>query len=327
MQKMTKIDRKDQRILAALEMNARKPLTQVAKEVGLSRQMIEYRIKRMQKEHIIFGAHAVFDSVVVGYHWYRVMLSLLNITKEEKATFMTYLTKHPNILWVGELGGNWDLAVNLICRDNFAFNAIFEEIIKRYGHAIHDYEMLIYVDVYDFARRYLFEAKEQTSYYHEMKYNPHVNLDHLDYTIITALAKNAWITNLELGQKFNVSANTIHNRIETMIQNKLLLGFRLFINPSSLGYKSHMLFLEIHRLDIEKEKKLYAYLKTISNISFIVKHIGRWRIGMEIETKDEQEFQEIFVDIRGKFSDSITGFESCPLFKDHAVNYFPEGIR
>ena len=76
---------------------------------------------------------------------------------------------------------------------------------------------------------------------------------------------------------------------------------------------------------LKREKELYNYLKTIPNITFLVKHIGRWRIGMEIETKDEQEFQEIFVDIRGKFSDIINDFESFPLFKDHAINYFPEG--
>ena len=46
---------------------------------------------------------------------------------------------------------------------------------------------------------------------------------------------------------------------------------------------------------------------------------------MEIETKSELEFHDIFVGIRGRFSDIITGFESFPLFKDHVVNYFPDG--
>ena len=46
---------------------------------------------------------------------------------------------------------------------------------------------------------------------------------------------------------------------------------------------------------------------------------------MEIETKTLEEFQEIFVDIRGKFGDLIAGFESFPLFKDHVIDYFPTG--
>ena len=46
---------------------------------------------------------------------------------------------------------------------------------------------------------------------------------------------------------------------------------------------------------------------------------------MEVETKDEREFQEIFVDIRGRFSDIITDFETFPIFWDHVFNYFPKG--
>ena len=46
---------------------------------------------------------------------------------------------------------------------------------------------------------------------------------------------------------------------------------------------------------------------------------------MEIETKSEQEFQDVFVEIRGKFSDIISDYESFPIFKDHVINYFPLG--
>jgi len=51
--------------------------------------------------------------------------------------------------------------------------------------------------------------------------------------------------------------------------------------------------------------------------------MGKYKSGMEIETENEEQFQKIFVNIKGRFSDIITGFESFPLFRDHAINYFP----
>ncbi len=324
---MAKIDLKDRRILSELDMNARMPMTQLAKKVGLSRQVVEYRIKRMQKEKIIFGAMAIFDSVVVGYNWYRVAFRLLHVTKEEKDKFIEFLKNHTEMLWLGEVGGNWDLVMNFICKDNFEFNKIFEKLITEYGNLIRDYEILIYINVFDLQRKYILEDnKERQMFFHEMKYNPLISLDKLDKEIVREISRNALISNAELGQKFGVSGNTIKNRIKDMQKNKFLLGFRLFINPKALGYISHMLFLEITRLDLEKEKKLYAYLKSIPNVTFLVKHIGKWRIGMEIETKNVREFQDIFVKIRGEFSDIITDFESFPLFKDHAIDYYPEGL-
>ncbi|MBI2112742.1 Lrp/AsnC family transcriptional regulator [Candidatus Woesearchaeota archaeon] len=323
-----KIDVKDRKILSTLDMDSRMPITVLAKEVGLSRQVVEYRLKRLKKEKVIFGSRAIFDSVVVGYTWYRVIFQLLSITQEEKKKLMDYLRNHPFTFWLGEVGGNWDFVVNFVCKDNFHFNSVFEEVITAYGQYIRNYEVLIYVHVTDLERDYLFPKKSglREVFVHAMTFNPDVQIDDLDKKIISELSRDADITNVDLANKYDVSANTIKNRINEMYKNKLLLGFRLFINPSVLGYSSHLLFLGVNRLDLEKEKELFSYLKSIPHVAFIVKHIGKWRVAAEVETKDSQEFQDIFVEIRSKFADIITDFEALPLFKDHFIDYFPEGL-
>jgi Lrp/AsnC family transcriptional regulator, leucine-responsive regulatory protein len=317
------LDKKDKRIITELDMNARMPLTELAKKVGVSRQVIEYRIKRLKKENIIFGAKTVFDSAVIGQNWYRVVLRLVNINQSEKNTFIDYLKQHQNTLWVGEIGGNWDIIVNFICEDNFNFNRIFEEISSKFGKHIMNYEILIYINVTDLERNYILDRKEKQRFTHEMQHNKSFKIDNLDHSIIKIISRNAFKKNLEIANKLKVSSHTIKNRINRMIKNKFILGFRLFINPTKLNYKPHMLFLGINKLNSERENLLIENLKTTPNITFVVKHMGRWRLGVEIEARSEQEFQEIFVDIRGKFSDIITDYETFPIFKDHAINYFP----
>jgi len=81
--------------------------------------------------------------------------------------------------------------------------------------------------------------------------------------------------------------------------------------------------LEMTRLKIARENELINFLKNCKNVIFLVKHMGKYKSGMEIETENEEQFQKIFVNIKGRFSDIITGFESFPLFRDHAINYFP----
>lgn len=323
---MPKLDLKDRKILVELDLNARMPLTELSKKVGLSRQVVEYRIKRMQEENIILGAKAVFDTAVIGYSWYRIMLRLLNITKEQKTQILTELKSHPHTFWLGEVGEDWDIVVNLICKDHFQFNNLFEEFFAKHSKFILDYEVLIYLNAHDFARSYLTSmAPEREELFHEMKVNPNYHLDALDKRIIAELSQDAWINNIQLGQKLGVAGNTIKNRIDLMTKNKLLLGFRLFINPSVIGYQSYMLFLGMNKLNLKREAELFAFLSSTPQITFAVKHIGKWRIGLEIETKTLNEFQDIFVEIRGKFADIITDFDSFPLFKDHMINYFPEG--
>ncbi|MBS3078589.1 AsnC family transcriptional regulator [Candidatus Pacearchaeota archaeon] len=323
---MVKIDLKDKRILAELDMNARIPITSLAKKVGLSRQAVEYRIRRLQKENVIFNSLTIFDTAVVGFNWYRVILRFQHISKNQKEEFIEYLKNNKYTFWVGEVGGNWDLIINFICKDNFEFNEIFEKISQKYGSFIKDYEILIYINVFDLQRNYILDKKEKRKeIFHKMKFNSEIKLDCLDRGIIKMIKTNALISNFDISKKLNVSPNTIKNRICSMVNSGLLLGFRTLINPIIFGYRSHLLFFSINHIDVKKEEEFYSYLKSIPNITYLVKHIGRWRIGMEVETKSDEEFHEIFTQIRGKFSEIITDFESFPLYRDHKIDYFPEG--
>jgi DNA-binding Lrp family transcriptional regulator len=321
-----KIDLKDRKILRELDMNARIPLGRLAKNVGLSRQVVQYRLERLRKEGLLIGALTIFDSAVVGQRWFRVALQFRHIKPEQKKAFIGYFKIHPNTLWLGEVGGNWDFVINFIVEDQFAFNKLSEEILKEWGHIIQKYEVLVYINVRDQARQYIlpkYEAKP-LELFHQMKHDPNLNLDKLDKEIISLISKNAWLSSSEIGSKLGVSYKTIQNRIKNLEKNKIILGYRLMVHAGKLGYESYMVFLGIHTYDSKLEKKLYEFLRH-PNVAFVVKQLGRWRIGMEVEFKNRSEFQDFLVDLRTQFGNIISEYETFPIFHDHLVNYFPQG--
>ena len=50
---MVKLDLKDRKILYQLDINCRQSNTQFGKKVGLSKQVVDYRIKRMEEDGVI----------------------------------------------------------------------------------------------------------------------------------------------------------------------------------------------------------------------------------------------------------------------------------
>ena len=48
-----KLDLKDRKILYELDMNSRKSNTEIAKKVGLSKQVVGFRIKKLIDEKIV----------------------------------------------------------------------------------------------------------------------------------------------------------------------------------------------------------------------------------------------------------------------------------
>jgi len=321
-----KIDLKDRKILRELDMNARMGVKELAKRVGLSRQVVQYRLERMKKEGLLLGAFTIFDSAVVGQRWFRIILQLNKITKIEKREFVEHLKNHPHVFWAGEVGGNWDFIVNFIVEDQFSFNRIFEKFLEEWGKFVQRYEVLTYINVTDQARQYLlpdYEVKK-TEFFHEMKYDSTIRLDELDKGIISLLSNNAWLSALEIGTKLKVNYKTIQNRIKILEKNNVILGYRLWIRPRKLGYETNMIFFGINSYHPELEKQLYEFLKH-PNVTFVVKHLGLWRIGIEVEVSSSREFQDFLVELRTRFGEIISTYETFPIFHDHVLNYFPEG--
>jgi len=316
----------DLKILSFLDKDARMPINKIAASLGVSRQLANLRLQRMETEGVILGHFTIFDSGVLGFNWYRVLIRLLNVSKADRQNFIDFLKKHPDIIWFGEVGGRWDIAVNFACQGNGAFNTVYEGLSEKFGGFVEEIQILPYVDLFDHSRSYLNpEDALRKSFFHRLSPVAGLVIDDLDKKIIKKLSLNARISYSQLEKDLKVSRLTIKSRIDKMIKEKIILGFRTFPRLDKIGYQSHMIFLEINKLNKERETELYYYLKMIKQVTFVVKHLQSWRVGLEIETKNEREFQEVLLDIRSHFSDLISDYDSFPLLQDYAVNYFPKG--
>src|SRR3989338_458487 len=111
------LDVKDKRILLALDMDARKPDSSIAKIVGLSKQLANYRIKRLEKQNIIQSYYAVIDHTKLGLQLYRIALKLENITKEKEQEILNYLKEHAS--WIVTVLGPWDIWMALYTKDEY----------------------------------------------------------------------------------------------------------------------------------------------------------------------------------------------------------------
>lgn len=63
---MDKLDLKDKKILYSLDLNARQTDNQIAKEVGLSREAVRYRINKLVKESYIHYFITILNTMKLG---------------------------------------------------------------------------------------------------------------------------------------------------------------------------------------------------------------------------------------------------------------------
>jgi len=319
-----KIDTKDRKIIRNLEFNARMPIPQLAKRVGISRQVAEYRLRRLKENKVISFTASVFDQKVAGINIFRVILRLSKITKEKREEFINYVRINYPLMWLAKLGNGWDLIMNFMAKDSYEFDNMLMKITDNYGEYINNYIILTYINIYDMSRSYILpgaiKQNEERYFFHEMG-DRQIKLDEIDREIAKILSLDCTVSDIAIGQKLGITGNTVKNRIKRMIDEKFLLGHRVLINPASIGYNLDIVFLEINNLQSKTEKELYTYLKSQPNITFIVKHIGIFRIGFEIETKDAKELDTIISDLRNRFSHIINNLEVFPVLEEFELKY------
>ena len=107
---VVKLDVKDRKILYELDINSRQSNSEIAKKVGLSKQVVGFRIKRLLKENIISFFYSVIDISKLGFTVHKNFLRLQNLDRGKEKELIDFLVNHPNVVWFASCDGKFDLA-------------------------------------------------------------------------------------------------------------------------------------------------------------------------------------------------------------------------
>ena len=133
---MLEIDRKDREILFHLSLNARASLTEIAKKTRLSKEVIHYRLKNLEKRNIIEGYYAIINTYKMGKEFYRVYMKTINMTTNLEKQFIQFLQNHPAITWMVEVDGDLDFLYVVWAKNISEFEETYNEINNKFGKYI-----------------------------------------------------------------------------------------------------------------------------------------------------------------------------------------------
>src|SRR3989344_9070478 len=96
-QKFASLDVKDRKILYELDVNARQSASEIGKKVGLSKQVVTYRINKLIETGVIQEFYAVYDTSKLGFATYKIFLRLQNADINKQNEIIEYIKNHENI--------------------------------------------------------------------------------------------------------------------------------------------------------------------------------------------------------------------------------------
>jgi len=317
------MDKKDKEILYELDLNARKTISHIAKKVKLSKEVVGYRIKRMIENGIITGFYSVIDVTKLGYTHARFFLKFKNISPNEEKELVEFFVKHPRFWWVGPITGSlYDLGIACWVRDVLDCHMLKEECLGRYRKKLDGLRDSFYSNIYSWGKKYLDEKNDKRLSTVISGRSRIIDYDEYDIKLLTILSNDARISTVNLAGKVGLSITAVTHRLQKLIENKVILGFRPKINLDKLGYYWYKVEFQLE--DYKCKKALIAYFSSHPNAVYAYESIGGGSdIEVEFEVESHNQFKEIITDIRSKFKDSIRNYIYYIWIKEEKVSYFP----
>ncbi len=129
------LDPADRRILAVLARDGRIPVTELAKQVGLSKTPCQTRMKRLQADGYIRGFRAVLDSARLGLaHVAFVEVKLSDTREAALRAFNDAARAVPEIEQCHMIAGAFDYLLKVRSVDITDYRRVLGEVITRLPH-------------------------------------------------------------------------------------------------------------------------------------------------------------------------------------------------
>ena len=317
------LDLKDRKILYQLDIDCRQSDSEIGKKVGLSKQTVAYRIKRLFKEWHITRFATVIDTYKLGFSKYKLFISLENANREKIREIIDFLKQRKKTEWIATCSGKWDIIVGYIVKDVYEFEEAVKELDEKFSHFISSRETAFSLGVPHWRKDYLLEHKERCPAVFQGGKKDDFKIDKIDEEIIKILVNNARMQITDISKRLNLTPRIVDYRIKNLKRNKIILISRIFLNLNKISWIYCKAILKFKNLTSERYNHFFSYCSHLKNLTYAINAIGAWDIELDFEIKDFNAFHNIMLDIRDRFYDMIKNYDYVIIINEDKLDYYP----
>ncbi len=114
---IVRIDGIDKKILRSLMKDARKPILEIARGIGISGAAVHQRLRKLERSGLISGSKFTINPKALGYSTLAYIGIFLDKAMSNPRAVRA-LEDIPEVLECHYTTGNWSILIKVLCRDN-----------------------------------------------------------------------------------------------------------------------------------------------------------------------------------------------------------------
>ncbi len=319
---MIKLDLIDRKILNRLDLNCRQSDAEIGKKTRVSKQVVNYRIKRLLERGIITAFFPHINIAKMGYATHKIYIQYSSISREKEEEVWNYLVNQPNVVWLISCSGAWNLILGIVSKSIEEFDKILTDFMDKYSNYIAHRGITVFNKATLHHRKWLIQKQEPEYWLLGGKIEEN-KIDDTDEEILKILDKNARMPIIEIAQQLKESSGTIIYRIKQLRKKGIIGAFRIGLNREKLCIHYCKSFVYYQNKTSQKENQLLQYCYQLKNILGVSQSIGSWDLELEFEAESYDEFHKIMKEMKNKFP-LIKNFDTVYIEREHGLSFLPE---
>jgi len=308
-----KLDLRDKKLLFELDKNSRASLSDLAKKLKTSKEVVHYRLNNLINNEIILRFHTVPATYRFGLTAYKVYLRLSDYSEEDYKKMIDFLGSHKDVFWIGICKGRWDLIFGIWASSLEEFFLIHDSILHKFGKFIQEKELSISRENFQYNRKWMYDDKSPIIDFNFGEQEEKISLDQKDKAILDELVSDSRKSIVEIAEKTKLSVDIVRYRIKAMEKENIIKGYKCLLNASKVGFTTCKAFVFFKNITDEKKKEFIDYCKHLHNTINIITTFAPWDLEIMFETEDYEEYFKVMDGIKDKFNDIIRFYESIMI--------------
>lgn len=307
--------------MCELDLNSRLSISRIAKKLRVSRNVIAYRIKNIEKQKVITSYVTSLNLGLLGYKTYKIYIK---ITPKSERELQHWLSNQKNVIHLLKTEGPFDYTMAIAVKQIIDLDDFLFELKGKFGDIIRDYQIsiVVYSKIYKLHKLLLGKKEilpKVEKYSGEEKI---ISLDQKDRAILRVISQQANIPIVKLARETNLSLEVVKYRLHKL-QKSVITSSRVTFDINKLGYHFYRILLRVHKAKKSEERRLVAWCSSRSEVLYCTKQIGYYDFEINCAITEITEYHTLLAELKKEFGRIIDSYDTMLISKLLKLDYVP----
>jgi len=321
-----KLNEVEREVIACSMLDARMPVSDVARLIGRREHAVRYAFKRLREEGVL-KPYALINVYALGLTNYAVYFSRSVEAPVDRQDFLRRLYELQEVTWLGEVSGDYNTGIVVSAHHIRELDQFLSTLACSHGKSVLRREVVLHVHNSSFRLKYLANVPAPVEVLAYGGDPVHVELDDLDIKILRGLGDpNLW-EHLDLARFLGIPLSTLRYRLGRLEDTKVIAGYGWGVTAPKFGMHHYKLLISERQPAPSFAADFFNFCLAHPHIIYHIRCIGPWSLEVGVQLDEPGRVPHICAEISERFGSAIGEIRILTELSCHKYIPFPPDER